>query len=52
MGSQKDGRVVEDDIKKFVSSRSKNNILAKDIKPDKIKNEFNLSDFGEIEIKV
>ncbi len=51
IGSEKNERVVEDDIKKFVSSRSKNNILAKDIKPDKIKNEFNHSDFGEIEIK-
>ena len=51
IGSEKDGRVVEDDIKKFVSSKSKNNILAKDIKPDKIKNEFEHSDFGKIEIK-
>ncbi len=50
-GSQKDGRVVEDDIKKFVSSNSKNTDVAKDIKPDKIKNEFEHSDFGEIEIK-
>ena len=51
MGSQKDGRVVEDDIKKFVSSNSKNNVVVKDSKPDKIKNEFEHSDFGEIEIK-
>ena len=50
-GSQKDGRVVEDDIKKFVSSNSKNNVEVKDIKPDKIKNEFEHSEFGEIEIK-
>ena len=50
-GSQKDGRVVEDDIKKFVSSNSKKNFVAKDSKPDKIKNEFEHSDFGEIEIK-
>ena len=50
-GSQKDGRVVEDDIKKFVSSNSKNNAVVKDSKPDKIKNEFEHSDFGEIEIK-
>ncbi len=51
VGSQKDGRVVEDDIKKFVSSNSKNNIVVKDSKPDKIKKEFEHSDFGEIEIK-
>ena len=50
-GSEKDGRVVEDDIKKFVSSSSKNNFEVKDSKPDKIKNEFEHSDFGEIEIK-
>ena len=50
-GSQKDGRVVEDDIKKFVSPNSKNNVVVKDSKPDKIKNEFEHSDFGEIEIK-
>ena len=51
VGSQKDGRVVEDDIKKFVSSNSKTTVVAKDTKPDKIKNEFEHSDFGEIEIK-
>ncbi len=51
VGSQKDGRVIEDDIKKFVSYNSKNNVVVKDSKPDKIKNEFEHSDFGEIEIK-
>jgi len=51
VGSQKVGRVVEDDIKKFVSSNSKNNVVVKDSKPDKIKNEFEHSEFGEIEIK-
>ena len=50
-GSQKDGRVIEDDIKKFVLSNSKNNVVVKDSKPNKIKNEFEHSDFGEIEIK-
>ena len=51
IGSEKDGRVIEDDIKKFVSSKSKNNFKEKDIKPNKIINEFEHSDFGEIEIK-
>ena len=50
-GSEKDGRVIEDDIKKFVLSNSKNNQVVKSNKPDKIKNEFEHSDFGEIEIK-
>ena len=51
VGSEKDGRVVEDDIKKFVSSNSKNKAVVKDSKLDKIKSEFEHSDFGEVEIK-
>ena len=51
MGSEKDGRVIEDDIKKFVSSKPKNINEIKDHKTNKIKNEFEHSDFGEIEIK-
>ena len=50
-GSEKDGRVVEDDIKKFVSSKPKNINEIKNGKTNKIKNEFEHSDFGEIEIK-
>tara|TARA_B110001450_G_scaffold30_1_gene60 strand:+ start:135 stop:1394 length:1260 start_codon:yes stop_codon:yes gene_type:complete len=50
-GSEKDGRVVEDDIKKFVSSKPKIVEEKKESKPNKIKNEFDHSDFGEIEIK-
>ena len=51
MGSEKDGRVIENDIKKFVSSKPKNINEIKDDKTNKIKNEFEHSDFGEIEIK-
>ena len=52
LGSERDGRVVEDDIKKFVALRSNNNAgVAEEKKPNKIKNEFEHSDFGEIEIK-
>ena len=52
LGSEKDGRVVEDDIKKFVASRSNNNAeVVEEKKSNKIKNEFEHSDFGEIEIK-
>ena len=50
-GSEKDGRVIEDDIKKFVSLKSKNIRETKEDKKNKIKNEFEHSDFGEIEIK-
>ena len=51
VGSEKDGRVVEEDIKKFVSSKPKNNNQIIESKPKKIKNKFEHSDFGEIEIK-
>ena len=51
VGSEKDGRVVEEDIKKFVSSTTKNINKIKEDKIKKIKNEFEHSDFGEIEIK-
>jgi len=51
VGSEKDGRVLEDDIKKFVSSKTKNINEIKNNKTSKIKNEFEHSDFGEIEIK-
>ena len=51
LGSEKDGRVIEEDIKKFVSSTTKNINEIKEDKIKKIKNEFEHSDFGEIEIK-
>ena len=51
VGSEKDGRVIEDDIKKFVSLKSANNNEAKEIKPIKIKSEYEHSDFGQVEIK-
>ena len=52
LGSERDGRVVEEDIKKFVALRSNNNAeVVEEKKPSKIKNEFEHSDFGEIEIK-
>ena len=52
LGSERDGRVVEEDIKKFVALRSNNNAeVVEEKKPSKIKNEFEHSDFGQIEIK-
>ena len=50
-GSEKDGRVVEYDIKKFVSANSITNNEIKEISPKKISNEFAHSDFGNIEIQ-
>jgi pyruvate dehydrogenase E2 component (dihydrolipoamide acetyltransferase) len=51
IGSEKDGRVIEEDIKKFVSSKPKNIVEIKEEKTNKIKNKFEHSDFGEIEVK-
>ena len=51
VGSEKDGRVIEDDIKKFVSSKSASNNQVKEIKPSKIKNGYEHADFGKVEIK-
>tara|TARA_B100001093_G_scaffold297384_1_gene283583 strand:+ start:163 stop:1422 length:1260 start_codon:yes stop_codon:yes gene_type:complete len=51
VGSEKSGRVIEDDIKKFVSSKTKNVEETKENKLNKIKKEFEHSDFGEIEVK-
>ena len=50
-GSEKGGRVIEDDVKRYVSSKPKNNNETKQNKQDKIKSEFKHSDFGETEIK-
>jgi pyruvate dehydrogenase E2 component (dihydrolipoamide acetyltransferase) len=51
VGSEKDGRVIENDIKKFVFSKPKIVEEAKESKSNKIKNEFAHSDFGEVKIK-
>ena len=52
LGSERGGRIVEDDIKKFVALRSNiNTEVIEEKKPNKIKNEFEHSDFGEIEVK-
>ena len=50
-GSEKDGRVIEDDIKRFVSLKSVNNNQIKEVRPNKIKNEYHHADFGKVEIK-
>ena len=50
-GSQRQGRVVEDDIKNFISSKINKISDTKSIKAKKIKKEFSHSDFGEVEVK-
>ncbi len=51
-GSQRIGRIIEKDIKNFVSSKiNKSNDLKKELKVEPIKKEYEHSEFGEIEIK-
>ena len=51
-GSERLGRVVEKDLKEFVSSNFNQTYDPKDSKNEKvIKSEYQLSDFGEVEIK-
>ena len=51
-GSERLGRVVEKDLKEFVSSNINQTYDVKDSKNEKvIKSEYQHSDFGEIEIK-
>ena len=51
LGSERKGRVIENDIKLFVSSRSNDKENNKNLKDNKIKQEYAHSEFGEIEIK-
>ena len=50
-GSEREGRVTENDIKLFVSTRSDRKTNNKNQKDEKIKQEYAHSEFGEIEVK-
>jgi pyruvate dehydrogenase E2 component (dihydrolipoamide acetyltransferase) len=50
-GSERQGRVIENDIKNFISSKINKTPLKKETKSKKIVSEFSHSDFGDIEIK-
>ena len=52
-GTERKGRITEEDVKKFISNQLKETKnIKEDSQPlDKIKNEYNHSDFGEVEIK-
>jgi pyruvate dehydrogenase E2 component (dihydrolipoamide acetyltransferase) len=50
-GSERKGRVIEEDVKKFVSLNINKTPESNENEKSKIKNEFLHSDFGEIEIK-
>ena len=51
LGSERKGRVTENDIKLFVSSRSSDEVDNKKRQDDQIKQEYDHSEFGEIDIK-
>ena len=50
-GSERQGRVVEDDIKNFISTKINKTPDKIETQPKKIVSEFSHSDFGETEIK-
>ena len=52
-GTERKGRITEEDVKKFISNQLKEpkNTKEESQPLDKIKNEYNHSDFGEVEIK-
>jgi len=51
VGSERQGRVVEDDVKNFISSKIKKTSDKTEAQLKKIVSEFSHSDFGEIEVK-
>ena len=50
-GSERQGRVLESDVKNFISSKINKIQESQKTQTKKIKNEYSHSDFGEIEIK-
>ncbi len=50
-GSQRQGRVIEKDVKNFISSRINKTIEVKKANIENTKSEYLHSDFGEVEIK-
>ena len=51
VGSERQGRIVEDDVKNFISSKTNKTSDKTEAQPKKIVSEFSHSDFGEIEVK-
>ena len=51
LGSERKGRVTEDDIKLFISTRSNKEESNKNQKDEKIKQEYDHSEFGEVEVQ-
>ena len=51
VGSERQGRVVEDDVKNFISSKINKTSDKTEVQSKKIISEFSHSDFGEVEVK-
>ncbi|WP_415315953.1 2-oxo acid dehydrogenase subunit E2 [Candidatus Pelagibacter sp. Uisw_137] len=51
VGSERQGRIIEDDVKNFISSKINKTLDKTEAQPKKIISEFSHSDFGEIEVK-
>lgn len=51
VGSERQGRILEDDVKNFISSRINKAPDKTEVQPKKIVSEYSHSDFGEIEVK-
>ena len=51
VGSERQGRVVEDDVKNFISSKINKTSDKTEVQSKKIVSEFSHSDFGEVEVK-
>jgi len=51
VGSERKGRIVEDDVKNFISSKINKTSDKTEAQPKKIVKEFSHSDFGEVEVK-
>ena len=50
-GTEREGRVVENDIKEFISLKISENIKPNEVQKTQIKNEYPHSEFGKIEVK-
>ena len=51
VGSERQGRVIENDVKNFIATKVNSDQLKIETQPKKIVNEFSHTDFGEVEIK-
>ena len=51
VGSERQGRVIENDVKNFIATKVNSDQLKIETKPKKIVSEFSHTDFGEVEIK-